>query len=51
MPECVKRDPEKEHGDGDPFLNSMEKIAKASDSPAEAGILAIAYTTSEVSGS
>ena len=51
MPECVKRDPEKEHGDGDPFLNSMKKIVRASDSPAEAGILAIAYTTSEVSGS
>ena len=51
MPECVKRDPEKEHGDGDPFLNSMGKIVRASASAAEAGILAIAYTTCEVSGS
>ena len=51
LPECVKRDPEKEHGDGDPFLNTMEKIIRASDSQAEAGILAIAYTASEVSRS
>lgn len=47
MPEMVKRNPEKEHGDGDEFLNSIESVIKESSSAAEAGILALALTIAE----
>ncbi len=41
IPECVRRNPQKEHGEGDPFLNTLHAITEAADSPMEAGLLAI----------
>lgn len=49
MPEMVKRNPGKEHGDGDPFINSMEDIISGSGSAMEAGLLCIAKTVAEIS--
>ena len=42
MPEMVKRNPQKEHGEGDPFINSLENMINVTDSSTEAGLLAIA---------
>ena len=44
MPECVRRNPEKEHGDGDPFMNSLETVIESSGSSTEAGLLVIAIS-------
>lgn len=44
MPECVHCDPKKEHGDGDPFMNSMEQIIEAAGDPFAAGLLVITKT-------
>lgn len=41
IPECVRRNPQKEHGEGDPFVNTLNAITEAADSPMEAGLLAI----------
>lgn len=49
MPEMVKRNPQKEHGDGDPFLNALYGLTENADSAAEAGILALAYTAAQIS--
>lgn len=43
-PSAVKCDPAKEHGDGDPFLNTLEKITEGAKSVNEAGMLAILAT-------
>ena len=50
MPEAVTRQPEKDHGDGDPFLNSLEAITETADSAADAGLLAILTTAAQVEG-
>ena len=42
MPEMVKRNPQKEHGDGDTFINSLENMINNTSSSMEAGLLAIA---------
>lgn len=42
MPEMVKRNPQKEHGDGDTFINSLENMINNTDSSMEAGLLAMA---------
>ena len=42
MPEMVTRNPKKEHGDGDSFINSLENMINGTDSSAEAGLLAVA---------
>lgn len=42
MPEMVKRNPQKEHGDGDGFLNSLEKMINGTESSMEAGLCAVA---------
>lgn len=44
LPEMVKRNPQKEHGEGDSFLNSLERLIEGSDSTAEAGLLCVAKT-------
>lgn len=44
MPECVKRNPMKDHGDGDPFQNKLNAITEIADSAFEAGLLVIAET-------
>lgn len=43
MPEMVKRNPNKEHGDGNPIHNALEAIAEGSSSSAEAAVLAMAF--------
>lgn len=48
MPECVHCNPKKEHGDGDPFMNSMESLIKAAGDPFTAGLLVIAKTAKEL---
>lgn len=48
MPEMVKADPKKEHGDGDPFLNDLEALAEKSGSAMEAGLLTIAFTAASI---
>jgi hypothetical protein len=45
----VKRNPQIEHGDGDPFLNSLESITESSSSVSEAGILAMCLAASQMS--
>ena len=45
IPSCVKRNPQKEHGDGDAFQNTLEKITESAGSPIEAGLLAIMAAT------
>lgn len=45
----VTRNPKEEHGDGNSFLNTIEDVIKASDSPTEAGILAMAVAGSLMS--
>lgn len=49
IPEAFKANPQKEHGDGDPFLNSLENIISACDSQGEAAIGVMAATLMEVS--
>ena len=46
MPEMVKRKPQKEHGNGDEFLNSIEEIISGTDSTLEAGLLTMAMCMS-----
>lgn len=46
MPEMVKRNPQREHGEGDPFMNSLENMINGTDSSTEAGLLAIAMCMS-----
>lgn len=50
MPEMVHRNPQKEHGDGDPFMNSLENMISGTESSAEAGLLAIAMCMSGAEG-
>ena len=50
MPEMIKVNPPQQHGDGDPFLNSLYGITKKADSAQEAGILAMLFTAAEVAG-
>lgn len=42
MPELVKRNPNKEHGDGDSFHNMLSGITETASSAAEAAILVLA---------
>jgi len=42
MPEMVKRNPQKEHGEGDSFLNSLENMISNTNSSTEAALLAVA---------
>lgn len=42
MPELVQRDPQMEHGDGDPFINRMNRLTEMADSVDEAGLLVMA---------
>lgn len=48
MPEMVKRNPKKEHGDGDSFINSLENMINNTDSSAEAGLLAVAMCMANI---
>ena len=48
MPEMVRCNPQLEHGNGDPFLNSVEGLIQGSGSVMEAGLLAMAATQAEI---
>lgn len=43
MPQMVKRNPQKDHGNGDPFINSMETLISNSNSVEESQILCLAH--------
>lgn len=45
----VTRCPEKDHGEGNDFINMLDKITENADSSMEAGLLAIAATAHETS--
>ena len=49
MPEMVRRSPQQEHGEGDPFINSINAITEGATSAMEAGILSMALLSSELS--
>ncbi len=51
MPEMVRCDPQREHGDGNPFLNSMEDLIQDSGSAMEAGLLVMSAATAQSSDS
>ena len=42
MPQAVKVNPRRQHGDGNAFNNALDDITQAASSPMEAGLLAIA---------
>lgn len=48
IPEAVKVKPSKQHGNGDPFMNSLENMIEKTDSSFEAGLLAIMMATSDM---
>ena len=48
IPSAVTRDPEKDHGDGDPFQNMLEGITEFADSAFEAGLLAMCATAASI---
>lgn len=48
IPEFFKVDPEKEHGEGNAFLNLLEDMVTASNNATEAGILVTLATASEI---
>lgn len=48
IPELVTRNPMDEHGEGDSFINSLNKITQNAGSHFEAGLLAIALTAKEL---
>ncbi len=49
MPEMVRCDLQMEHGNGDPFLNSLEGLVQGSGSVMEAGLLVMSAASTEVS--
>lgn len=48
IPETVRCNPEKEHGDGCEFINRIEKAIENTDSVSEAGLTAVALTMAEI---
>jgi len=44
LPECVKANPQKDHGKGEPFLNLLDNISQNSNSALEAELLTMATT-------
>lgn len=49
MPEMVRCSPQREHGDGDPFMNSLEDLVQGSGSAMEAGLLVMGATAAQIS--
>lgn len=47
MPEMIRCNPQAEHGDGDPFMNGLESLVRASTSASEAGVLVMAAAAAE----
>ena len=50
MPEMVRCNPQMEHGEGDPFMNSIEGMIQGTGSASEAGILTMVMTAAEING-
>lgn len=48
MPEMVKRNPSRDHGNGNPILNGFEDIISGSPDVATAGLLVMATTASSI---
>lgn len=48
MPEMVTRNPQKDHGGGDDFMNSLENMISGTDSSMEAGLLAVVMCAAEM---
>ena len=48
MPECFNVAPEREHGEGNAFLNLLEDMVTSSNNATEAGILVTLATASEI---
>ncbi len=48
IPEAVHCNPQKEHGDGDPFLNKLYAVTKGSSSTIEAALLAMAILNKDI---
>lgn len=48
MPEMVTRNPQKEHGGGNSFMNLIEDVISNTDSSAEAGLLATCICANEI---
>ena len=48
MPELVRRDPMREHGEGDPFMHALEGLIQQSDSSVETGLFVMAHALKEV---
>lgn len=48
MPEMVTRNPQREHGEGDSFMNLIEDVISNTDSSAEAGLLAACICANEI---
>lgn len=49
MPEMVTRNPQKEHGEGDSFMNLIEDVITNTDSSMEAGLLTACLCANEIS--
>ncbi|MBD5534549.1 MAG: hypothetical protein HDQ99_02595 [Lachnospiraceae bacterium] len=50
MPEMVRRNPQKEHEEGDAFLNSLENMISGTDSSMEAGLLTVTMCMAGMKG-
>lgn len=48
MPEMVTRNPQREHGEGDSFMNLIEDVISNTDSSAEAGLLTACICANEI---
>lgn len=48
MPELVKVNPKRQHGDGDSLLNTFDEIAMNAPSAFIAGVLCMATVSSEI---
>ena len=48
MPKMVKRNPQREHGDGDSFINALENMISNTDSSTEAGLLSVAMCMTSI---
>lgn len=49
IPEAVRCKPSEEHGDGDPFINSLNTISEITSSANEAGLVGLAVLAKELS--
>lgn len=48
IPEMVKKNPQQEHGEGDPFINSINAITEIASNATEAGLLSMAMLLADL---